>query len=167
VITPPNQGAPANRRSAGQSHGSDNLSAIVAADRGPPAAVAELGRWLDSCAMNEEPFPRPLLLLVGILTIALFVTIFRWFFRRSGSILESWANQNGFEMLEKHARYPPFFAGPFKFWTTSRNQVVYRFKVRDAAGNDQSGWARCGSFWGGVFFSDKIEIRWDETKSPS
>jgi hypothetical protein len=41
-----NQGAPANRRRAGQSDGSDNLSAIVAADRAFPAAVAELDRSL-------------------------------------------------------------------------------------------------------------------------
>ena len=39
-----NQGAAANRRPAGQSDGSDNLSAIVAADRAFPAAVAELDR---------------------------------------------------------------------------------------------------------------------------
>jgi hypothetical protein len=38
-----NQGAAANRRPVGQSSGSDNLSAIVAADRAFPAAVAELG----------------------------------------------------------------------------------------------------------------------------
>ena len=40
----PNQSAAANRRPAGQSDGSGNLSAIVAADRAFPAAVAELGR---------------------------------------------------------------------------------------------------------------------------
>lgn len=40
----PNQGAAANRRPAGQSDGSDDLSAIVAADRTFPAAVAELDR---------------------------------------------------------------------------------------------------------------------------
>ena len=40
----PNQCAAANRRPAGQSDGSGNLSAIVAADRALPAAVAELGR---------------------------------------------------------------------------------------------------------------------------
>ena len=39
-----NQGAAANRRSAGQSDGSGNLAAIVAADRAFSAAVAELGR---------------------------------------------------------------------------------------------------------------------------
>jgi hypothetical protein len=37
-----NQSAAANRRPAGQSSGSGNLSAIVAADRAFPAAVAEL-----------------------------------------------------------------------------------------------------------------------------
>ena len=41
---PPNQSAAANRRPAGQLDGSGNLSAIVAADRAFPAAVAELGR---------------------------------------------------------------------------------------------------------------------------
>ena len=40
----PNQSAAANRRPAGQSDGSDNSSATVAADRAFPAAVAELGR---------------------------------------------------------------------------------------------------------------------------
>ena len=39
----PNQSAAANRRPAGQSDGSGNLSATVAADRAFPAAVAELG----------------------------------------------------------------------------------------------------------------------------
>jgi hypothetical protein len=41
-----NQSAAANRRPAGQSDGSDNLFATVAADRAFPAAVAELGRCL-------------------------------------------------------------------------------------------------------------------------
>jgi hypothetical protein len=39
-----NQSAAANRRPALQSDGSDDLSAIVAADRASAAAVAELGR---------------------------------------------------------------------------------------------------------------------------
>jgi hypothetical protein len=41
---PPNQGAAANRRPALPSDGSGDLSAIVAAARAFPAAVAELGR---------------------------------------------------------------------------------------------------------------------------
>ena len=42
-MTQPNQSAAANRRPAGQSDGSDNLFAAIAADRAFPAAVAELG----------------------------------------------------------------------------------------------------------------------------
>jgi hypothetical protein len=38
------KGAAANRRRAGQADGSGNVSAVVAADRAFPAAVAELGR---------------------------------------------------------------------------------------------------------------------------
>lgn len=40
----PNQGTPVNRRPAGQSGGSDNVSATLAVNRAFPAAVAELGR---------------------------------------------------------------------------------------------------------------------------
>jgi len=40
-----NQSAAANRRPAGRSDGSSDLSAIVAADRAFPAAVAELGSF--------------------------------------------------------------------------------------------------------------------------
>ena len=39
-----NNGAAANRRPAGRSGGSCNLSVIIAADRAVPAAVAELDR---------------------------------------------------------------------------------------------------------------------------
>jgi len=39
-----NEGVAANRRPAGQSDGSDNWSAIIAADRAFPAAVAEVCR---------------------------------------------------------------------------------------------------------------------------
>ena len=47
MTTPPNKSLHSNRRSAGQSDGSDNLSATVAADRAFPAAVAELDRSLE------------------------------------------------------------------------------------------------------------------------
>jgi hypothetical protein len=40
----PNQSAAANRRPVGQSDGAGSLSAVVAAARAFPAAVAELGR---------------------------------------------------------------------------------------------------------------------------
>ena len=55
-----NHGAAANRRHAGQSDGSDNLSATVAADRAFPATVAELGSL---GPMLHRPTTRVLFLL--------------------------------------------------------------------------------------------------------
>ena len=55
----PNQGAAANRRPAGQSDGSGNLSAIVTADRAFPAAVAELDRSATSGALVQPKRLQP------------------------------------------------------------------------------------------------------------
>ena len=103
-------------------------------------------------------------ILIGVPAITLFVMVFWWFDRRSKIILQKWADSNGFQILQKTQQYM-IFTGPFKFWTNSRNQIIYWFRVRDKQGRERSGWARCGSYFGGVFFSDKIEIRWDENKS--
>ncbi len=105
-----------------------------------------------------------LVFVIGSFAIALFVAVCWWFNKRSKIILQRWAEANGFEILEKKQRYM-IFTGPFRFWTNSRNQIIYFFRVRDREGHERTGWARCGSFWGGVFFSDKIEIRWDESRA--
>jgi hypothetical protein len=81
---------------------------------------------------------------------------------RSKAILRKWADANGFEILQKKVRW--FYFGPFEWLTTGRSQIIYSFTARDRQGDQRSGWARCGSYWGGIFFSDKIEIRWDEER---
>jgi len=111
--------------------------------------------------MNNNASDTLLPCLVGLSALALFISIYWWFDRRSKVILQKWAGLNEFLIMEKRQRYI-FFTGPFKWWTNSRNQIIYFVKVCDRNGKERSGWARCGSFWGGVFFSDKIEIRWDE-----
>ena len=68
-MTWPNQIAAANRRPAGQSNGSGNLSAIVAVDRAFPAAVAELGR------SPEQPSPAPFSQVVNRIPILLFACL--------------------------------------------------------------------------------------------
>ena len=113
--------------------------------------------------MDKETVQPILSLLVGSVAITLVVTTFWWFNRRSKVILQNWAERNGFQITEKKQRYM-FFTGPFKWWTNSRNQIIWFFKVRDQTGRERSGWARCGSYWAGVFFSDQIEVRWNETK---
>ena len=101
-------------------------------------------------------------ILIGIVAIAFFVGV-TWLFKARGrAILTKWAEANGLQILDCKHRYL-FFTGPFKWWTNSRNQIIYCLKVRDRDGRERSCWARCGSFWGGVFFSDQVEVRWTET----
>jgi len=114
----------------------------------------------------ENEIQQILPLIIGPFFLVLFVGLFWWFDRRSKIILQKWAEENGFQITQKKQRYL-FSTGPFKWWTNSRNQIIYAFRVRDREGRERSGWARCGSYFGGVFFSDQIEIRWDESPSHS
>jgi len=97
--------------------------------------------------------------LFGILAVGLFIFLsIRWHYSRSSAILEKWAAENGFEILEKSFRH--FFRGPF-FFRASKHQTVYRVTVRDKAGQVGTGWAACGSWWWGLW-SDEANVRWDE-----
>jgi len=73
-------------------------------------------------------------------------------------MLEEWAVSCDLELVS--ADFCWFRRGPL-FWTTSKNQTVYRINVIDEHGVRQSGWARCGSFWWGLF-TNTVEVRWDE-----
>jgi len=86
--------------------------------------------------------------------------------RRTRTVLERWAEANGFEILEKkHRSILTGRVGPFGFWTRTRNERIYSFRVRDQEGQERSGWARCDLKLGGALFNDEIEIKWDEKES--
>jgi hypothetical protein len=78
---------------------------------------------------------------------------------RSRSILEKWAAENSLEILhfKKEWNTDAQFSG-----MTSKGQAIYSVKVRDHAGNERSGWVRCGSCPGGVLFSNKAEVIWKD-----
>jgi hypothetical protein len=103
--------------------------------------------------MDKGP-PIFLFVLVGILMVVSMI----WHFSRSRSVLEQWAEANGYEIL--HSEFRNLFRGPF-FWTSSKGQTVYYVRVRDRDGQERSGWVRCGGFWAGLF-SDKAEVRWED-----
>jgi len=98
----------------------------------------------------------------GLLILLIFVPIaiagLIWHFSRSANVLDQWARENGLRLLEREYRW--FVKGPF-FWTSSKNQTVYRITVQDAAGNLWRGWARCGGWFLGLW-SSKVDVRWDE-----
>lgn len=97
-------------------------------------------------------------LAVVVLAVLLVVVGMAWHFGRSRSLLDLWAERNGFRILA--SEYRNMFRGPF-FWTTSRGQTVYRVTVEDKAGHVRTGWVRCGGWWLGLW-SDHVEARWDE-----
>ena len=78
---------------------------------------------------------------------------------RSQSLLQGWADENGYRIIDSDARM--LAKGPF-FWTSSSGQSIYRVTVEDASGRRRSGYVRLGSLLGGILFSDKSEVRWDD-----
>ena len=57
-----------------------------------------------------------------IVVLVLVVLALAWHYSRSASLLQKWADENGYQILHKEYRY--LRRGPF-FWTTSRDQAVY------------------------------------------
>lgn len=96
--------------------------------------------------------------LMVVAVIAFVACSISWHFSRSRSVLETWADANGFEIVR--SEYCHFMRGPF-FWTTSKGQSVYYVTVRDPSGRVRTGWVRCGGFFSGLF-SDAAEVRWED-----
>src|SRR5688500_22244 len=69
---------------------------------------------------------------LGIVAFAIFAVVsIAWHFSRSRGLLEQWAAENGYRIIE--SSYRNLVRGPF-FWTTSKGQTVYRVTVEDASG---------------------------------
>lgn len=97
-------------------------------------------------------------LLFAVFVITLVILAWAWHFSRSRSILQKWADDNGYQLLQ--AEYRWFRKGPF-FWRASRDQVVYYVTVRDQLGRERRGWVRCGSWLLGMF-SNRADVRWED-----
>ena len=112
--------------------------------------------------MNEGPFIDIFrALLIALVVIAAVFGLWWLALSRAKTILRKWASESGFQILSCENRYL-IGTGPFKWWTNSRNQIIYHVRVRDREGRERSAWVRCGSYLGGVVFSNQVEVRWDE-----
>ena len=76
---------------------------------------------------------------------------------RAYAILDAWANQNGYTILERRMAW--FNKGPF-FWTSSKNQVVFKVVVQDRHGGTRTGWVRVGHWLFGVL-ADTATEHWE------
>jgi hypothetical protein len=97
--------------------------------------------------------------LFAVAAIAVLIGLsFWWQSSRSSSLLQRWAEENGYRIVRRE--YRTFFRGPF-FWNSSKGQTVYYVVAEDSAGARRSGYVRCGGWWLGLV-SDRVEVRWDE-----
>ena len=98
----------------------------------------------------------PILFVVFIVGLAVLSIICHS--SRSNSLLEQWAQRNGFRIIRQE--YRTFFRGPF-FLTTSKGQTVYHVTVEDRHGKRRHGWVRCGGYFLGLF-SGHVDVRWED-----
>ena len=98
----------------------------------------------------------PAVVIVIFVAFAIVMLIFH--FSRARSILEHWAEENGYEIVSSQRRW---FGGTF-WWRRSRGQEVYYVTIRTPAGQIRKGWVRCGGWFGGVLFSNQADVEWDE-----
>jgi hypothetical protein len=101
-----------------------------------------------------------LVCVVFALFAAFAIGSFVWTFSRSGSMLQRWAEENGYTLISSEYRW--LARGPY-WWRTNKGQTVYRIEVRDANGNHRSGWARCGGWFFGLL-SDVVDVKWDDQR---
>lgn len=98
------------------------------------------------------------LVAVAVLAVvALAVAMTALHYTRAQSILEHWAEENGYEILSSERRW---FGGTF-WWRKSKGQEVYYVTVRSRDGRTRQGWVRCGGWFLGVL-SDEADVEWDD-----
>ena len=96
-------------------------------------------------------------IIFGAFIVGLVPLCIAWSLIRSQRMLDQWAAEH--DMTHVSATPCWINRGPFS-WNTSNGQMVYRIAVTSESVERRSGWARCGSFWGGLFV-DRVEVRWD------
>jgi hypothetical protein len=82
------------------------------------------------------------------------------------SILQAWADEHGYQLLQIGGRDPR--EGPFgdKFGFGKRPGIVKSFEAQDKKGNVRQGWAYLAARMGGRGYSgfkrESLEVRWDQ-----
>ena len=93
------------------------------------------------------------LTFVAVLGVA---AIILWGFVRSDQILDKWAADNGYKIIQREYKF---------FWNildfpASRGQTVYHVIVVDDGGNKRSGMVRCGGWVFGIL-ENTATVKWD------
>ncbi len=95
---------------------------------------------------------------VVVLVFALGTASMAWHFSRSRRMVDRWAEENGFRLIDREYRW--FFRGPF-WWRTSDKMAVYHVTVEDSSGRVRRAFIRCGGWLLGLL-SDRVDVEWEE-----
>jgi hypothetical protein len=99
--------------------------------------------------------------MIALAVAAAFVGWLWLYAWRARAVLRGWAAESGFQIL-RFQKTNFTGRGPFGWWTNGPHQAIYHIRVRDREGRERACWVRCGSFFGGILFSNKTEVKWDE-----
>lgn len=111
-----------------------------------------------------EPLEVVRLLLIVLVGLTVTVVGGAWFLIRSSTIVDRWAERNGYRIVERD--WPYLFRGPFTL-RSSKYQLVCRVTVQDRMGTRKSGWVCFGSRFFGPLLSDKVDEVWDDSSTLS
>jgi lipopolysaccharide export LptBFGC system permease protein LptF len=101
-------------------------------------------------------------LLIGSLFVAVALFgwwMFRWQYNKADSLLENWARDNNYTVVEKTDANPPG-TGPKDRWAANK-QIMYRVTVKDPDGKTKTGIVKLGSEGSGTL-SNKVTVEWDD-----
>lgn len=99
--------------------------------------------------------------MIWMVLIAGMIAYTTWWFHRTRTMVNRWAEHNRLKVLEYSVMpfppYPPIMVT----LTTSRNQLIVRMRVFDESTRRiRTGWLRLGTFWWGLLDVDAVEVFW-------
>jgi hypothetical protein len=90
--------------------------------------------------------------------LALGILMLRWQYRRGEELLEQWARQHSYRVIEREERTAPG-DGPMNRYARNK-QIVYSVKLVDDTGRIRHARVRIGSPETGVL-SERVSVEWD------
>jgi hypothetical protein len=96
--------------------------------------------------------------LIFVAVLAFGWWMYRWQYSTADTILENWARQNNYKVLDKQKANVG--TGP-EAVRAGNKQVMYRIVVEDQNGARRSGLAKIGNETTGTL-SDEIAVEWDK-----
>lgn len=93
-----------------------------------------------------------------VLALALLVGAGLYPIRRGRHLVEVWAQEHGYAVVEVDHRW--IATGPF-FFRKAKHQNIYHVALRDRAGRPVTGYARTGGWFLGTALSSTVTVRLD------